>query len=1049
MKKERLLSLLLILMVSITVFAQNTLYSGRVFDESGEPIIGASVVVKGTSQGSVSDMDGKFSFEGTEGATLVISYIGYCSQELRGTKNMVITLKEDSKVLTDVVVIGYGVQKKSVVTASIAKVGADELGIAAPVRMDNALKGLVSGVQVTQASGQPGSGSKIRIRGTGTINSSDPLYIVNGMPIEGGIDYLDPSDIESIEILKDAASGAVYGSRAANGVVLVTTKKGKIGKVSVSYDFSYGWQNPWHKRNMMNATDYTTMMKEAAGYAGMTDIDEKLASFGKNNTDWQDVVFNSNAPVQNHHLSISGASDKLNYFLALGYYNQEGTIGGNYGRSNYERLSINSNTNYVIFDDSKERNWLKKLTIGSDLSYSRINNTNIETNSLTGSALGNAIFLSPLMGVYADDPANLEATYADQIKQYGPLVVDKVTGRLLSIPTQDFNEITNPLGYLSLPGTKYNSDKFVANFYAEVALWDNLKFRTSYGVDLSFWGEDGWNYPYYLGVNAHNDKSSVTSQMNRGLRWQVENVLSYDKTFGKHSLNVVLGQSAIQYKGRYLSGSAQDLIAIDGTKTNIDFTSGLKTDGKRDVSGSRFSPHTLASYFARVSYNYDERYMLQATVRRDGSSNFGPNNKWGVFPSASLGWNITNEKFMEHRPDWLSNMKIRVSWGKNGNEAINSFLYTANVAMGSNYAFGGGSSQQVMPGSKPSGTPNKNIKWEESEQTDLGIDLGFFGQALTFTADYFKKTTNGMLKEMSVNSYLGESKPWGNVGVMENSGVEFELAYKYHHNDFNFRVAGNISYLKNKLVDLGNGVGYETYDNVHQIGNVSRAENGMPYPFFWGYKTNGIFQNQSEVDSYVNAQGKKLQPNAQAGDVIFIDYNGDGVIDDADKMMIGKGDPDWTYGLSLTASWKNFDLNMLWAGSIGNDIFDATRRLDLRYVNLPQEMINRWHGEGTSNTMPRFTWTNDNDNYRASDLYIHDGSYLRLKNIQLGYTLPQMLTRKVFINSLRFYIAVENFITITSYKGLEPEISYGTQSGIDRGYYPQSRTFTIGANIKF
>lgn len=1049
MKKERLLSLLLILMVSITVFAQNTLYSGRVFDESGEPIIGASVVVKGTSQGSVSDMDGKFSFEGTEGATLVISYIGYRSQELRGTKNMVITLKEDSKVLTDVVVIGYGVQKKSVVTASIAKVGADELGIAAPVRMDNALKGLVSGVQVTQASGQPGSGSKIRIRGTGTINSSDPLYIVNGMPIEGGIDYLDPSDIESIEILKDAASGAVYGSRAANGVVLVTTKKGKIGKVSVSYDFSYGWQNPWHKRNMMNATDYTTMMKEAAGYAGMTDIDEKLASFGKNNTDWQDVVFNSNAPVQNHHLSISGASDKLNYFLALGYYNQEGTIGGNYGRSNYERLSINSNTNYVIFDDSKERNWLKKLTIGSDLSYSRINNTNIETNSLTGSALGNAIFLSPLMGVYADDPANLEATYADQIKQYGPLVVDKVTGRLLSIPTQDFNEITNPLGYLSLPGTKYNSDKFVANFYAEVALWDNLKFRTSYGVDLSFWGEDGWNYPYYLGVNAHNDKSSVTSQMNRGLRWQVENVLSYDKTFGKHSLNVVLGQSAIQYKGRYLSGSAQDLIAIDGTKTNIDFTSGLKTDGKRDVSGSRFSPHTLASYFARVSYNYDERYMLQATVRRDGSSNFGPNNKWGVFPSASLGWNITNEKFMEHRPDWLSNMKIRVSWGKNGNEAINLFLYTANVAMGSNYAFGGGSSQQVMPGSKPSGTPNKNIKWEESEQTDLGIDLGFFGQALTFTADYFKKTTNGMLKEMSVNSYLGESKPWGNVGVMENSGVEFELAYKYHHNDFNFRVAGNISYLKNKLVDLGNGVGYETYDNVHQIGNVSRAENGMPYPFFWGYKTNGIFQNQSEVDSYVNAQGKKLQPNAQAGDVIFVDYNGDGVIDDADKTMIGKGDPDWTYGLSFTASWKNFDLNMLWAGSIGNDIFDATRRLDLRYVNLPQEMINRWHGEGTFNTMPRFTWTNDNDNYRASDLYIHDGSYLRLKNIQLGYTLPQMLTRKVFINSLRFYIAVENFITITSYKGLEPEISYGTQSGIDRGYYPQSRTFTIGANIKF
>ena len=1049
MRKERLLHLLFTLLISMTALAQNQEYSGTVVDVQGEPIIGASVIIKGSTQGAITDLDGVFRLSGPGGSTLVISYVGYTTQEVKGGKGMKITLREDSKLLSDVVVIGYGVQKKSVVTASIAKVSAEDLNLSAPVRMDNALKGLVSGVQVTQASGQPGSGSKIRIRGTGTINSADPLYIVNGMPIEGGIDYLDPSDIESIEVLKDAASGAVYGARAANGVVLVTTKSGKIGKVSVSYDFSYGWQNPWHHRKMMNASQYTTLMKEAASYAGESNIDEILGAMGNSDTDWQDVTYNDNAPVQNHHLAISGASDKVDYFLTLGYYKSEGIVGGNYGRSNYERLSLNTNSNYTIFDESKNRNWLQKLKIGENVSYSRIRNTSIETNSLTGSALGNALFLSPLMAVYADDETAMNTKYANQINQYGPLVYDKLTGRLLNVPTDDFNEISNPLGYLSIPSEKYNSDKFVANFYAELSLWDTIKFRTSYGADLSFWGTDGWSKPYYLAKNAHNDKSEVWSQMNRGFRWQVENVLSWDKTFGEHTFNVVLGQSAIKYTGRNLSGSAYDMIAIDGSKANLDFTTGLKTDGKRDASGGAFSPRTLASYFARMSYNYAERYMAQFTVRRDGSSYFGPNHKWATFPSVSVGWNVTNEKFLENRPDWFSNMKVRVSWGKNGNENIGAFRYTANVNMGSNYAFGGGSHQVVYSGSKPSGTPNPDLKWEESEQTDLGVDFGLFHSALTLTVDYFKKKTNGMLKTMSVPSYLGESKPWGNVGKMENSGVEFEASYKYHRGDFNLHIGGNIIYLKNKLINLGNAEGYETYDNVHQIGNVSRAENGEPYPYFWGYKTAGIFQTAEEVANYVNSKGEKLQPNAQPGDVIFVDYNGDGVIDSSDKTKIGKGDPDWTYGMSLTASYKGFDLSMLWAGSIGNDIFDATRRLDLRYVNLPKEMMDRWHGEGTSNSIPRFTWTNANDNYRASDLYVKDGSYLRLKNIQLGYTLPSTLTKKVFIKSLRLYVAAENLLTITSYKGMEPEISYGTQSGIDRGYYPQVRTFTIGTNIKF
>lgn len=1046
-----IIPLLCLLLFPTLVFAQKLTVNGQVKDTQGEPITGANVAIKGTTTGTITDLDGMFSIPDVEQGSIVeISFIGYLAQTVKAENNnpLSIILKEDNQALDEVVVIGYGVQKKSVVTASIARVSADDLSTTAPVRVDNALKGLASGVQVTTTNGQPGSEAKIRIRGTGTINNSDPLYIVDGMAIDGGIDYLNPSDIASIEVLKDAASGAVYGARAANGVVLVTTKSGKEGKVRVTYDFSFGWQRPWKERELLNGTQYATLMNEASNYAGEGNMYDNPAQYGAG-TNWQKETFNYNAPVQNHQVSVSGATEKINYFLSLGYYNQEGIVGGDYDRSNYKRMTMRSNTTYTLFDESKKRNWLNKMVIGVNAAYSRIKNTGIETNSLTGSALGNAMFLSPLDGVYADDEAAMYKQYAEEIKQYGDLVRDKKSGRLVTIPSKDFNEISNPLGYLSLPGETNNSDKFVANFYAEVTLWDNLKFKTSYGTDLAFWGKDGWSKAYYLAVNSHNDKSKVWSEMNRGCTWQLENILTYDKTFGAHSFAVVLGQSAKKYTGRKIGGSAYDMIAEMEDKANLDFTSGLASDGKRDVYGGMFDPSTLASYFGRISYNYNERYMLQMTVRRDGSSNFGPNNKWATFPSVSLGWNITNESFMEKRPDWLTSTKLRLSWGKNGNENIGAFRYTANVATGNNYVFGGGTNQQIIMGSKPSGTPNADLKWEESEQYDAGLDFGFFDNALTLSADYFKKKTNGMLKEMSIPSYLGESKPWGNVGSMENSGVEVDLGYKFGAGDWSFKAGGNISYLKNKLINLGNSDGFEMKDNVHQLGNVSRAENGEVYPFFYGYKTAGIFQNQAQIDAYVNSKGEKLQPNAEPGDVIFVDVNEDGKISDTDRTKIGKGTPDWTYGLNFQAAWKDFDFSMLIAGSIGNDIFDATRRIDLRYVNLSSEMMDRWHGEGTSNSVPRFTWANNNDNYRVSDLYIKNGSYMRLKNIQLGYTLPKTLTSKAFISSLRVYVAAENLLTLTGYKGFDPEISYDASSGIDRGIYPQARTFTVGLNLNF
>lgn len=1041
----------------ISVFAQDIQVKGIVVSGTdNEPLPGVNVVMKGnTTLGTITDIDGNFILSVPKDATLSISYIGFKSQDVavNGKNLLKIVLQEDSEALDEVVVVGYGVQKKSVVTASIARVGADELTQTSPVRVDNALKGLAAGVQVTTQNGQPGSSSVVRVRGTGTINNSDPLYIVDGMPIGGGIDNINPADIASIEVLKDAASAAVYGARAANGVVLVTTKKGAEGKVKVNYDFSFGWQSAWKKRDMLNASQYATLMNEAATYNGTTPKFADPASLGEG-TNWQDYVFNDGAPVQNHQLSVSGATDKINYYFSMGYYNQEGIVGGNYDHSNYERLSFRSNTLYKLFDESKNRNWLRSMTLGLNVSYSRINSRGITAGSLTGSPLGDALFMDPTIPVYAEseeDLLDIAGSNYDPNK-YGDFIYDKVTGKLLNLPSPDFNEIGNPLARLSLPVGKNNSDKIIANLTAEIGLWDNLKYKFSWGSDLAFWGSDGYSYPHYLNKNARNDQSSVWSSMNRGYTWQIENLLTYDKTFGEHSFAVVLGQSAQRYTSRNVGGSRYDMVAYLEDKANIDFCTGLASDGRMTIYGGAGNPNSLASYFGRLSYNYAERYMMQVTVRRDGSSRFGSNNKWATFPSVSLGWNVTNEPWMQERPEWLTNTKLRLSWGKNGNENIGDFRYTANVAFNNNYPFGGyGNGQKLVLGSKPSGTPNADLRWEESEQYDLGLDFGFLNNAVTFTVDYFYKKTNGMLKEMAVPTYLGESKPWGNVGSMKNEGVEFELGYKLRKNDWAFSMSANMSYLKNELIDLGNADGFETMDNVHQIGNISRAENGYPYPYFWGYKTAGIFQNEAEIEAYAK-DGKLIQPNAVPGDVRFVDLDGNGTIDEGDRTMIGKGTPDWTFGLNFNLAYKNIDFSMLISGQWGNEIADVTRRLDCQWVNLPAEMMDRWHGEGTSNTMPRFCWTGDDSNNNwgnFSDLYIKNGSFARIKNIQLGYTLPENLTQKFFVQRLRFYVAAENLLTLTSYDGFDPELNNDSSNGIDRGYYPQARTFTVGLNLNF
>ncbi len=633
-----------------SAFAQQV--KGTVKDAAGLPVIGAAVMVEGTSIGTTVDLDGNFAINDavSSDAVLVVSSIGYKTARVPvGGGFVTIILEEDSEMLEETVVIGYGVQKKSVVTAAISSITSEDLKSQSQTRIDNLLQGMTSGVVVTAPSGAPDAASQVRIRGIGSTNNSEPLYIIDGFAVSGGIDYLNPNDIERIEVLKDAASGAVYGARAANGVILVTTKQGQQGKTKVNYDFSYGWQNPWRKPSVLNATEYAIMMNEGYINAGQAPIYDDPYSFGEG-TDWVEEIFNDNAPVVKHDLNISGGNDKTTYSTSVGYLSREGTIGGNFGRSNYDRFTVRQTLNTVLFDNTEDRSWLNKMTFNTNASYARINSTGIDANSEYGSPLGSALGMSPLLSVYAS-PAEVESYKTLYPAGYDHIVKDAAGNVYTVVDGNVYNEQSNPLAFLSLPGTKYNTDKFIANAAAELSIWDGIKFRTSVGVDLAFWGNHGYTKQYFLSSKRYNynttalettyDKDgnatttekinyaeSAQQEMNRSLRWQVENVLTYDKTFGNHGLSVVLGQSAIRSTSSNVGANARGLMyPYDEWKISVNNTVGQQADGNRNGWGSWNSiAYSLLSYFGRVSYNYDERYMVEATMRADASSNFGPNN---------------------------------------------------------------------------------------------------------------------------------------------------------------------------------------------------------------------------------------------------------------------------------------------------------------------------------------------------------------------------------------------------------------------------------------
>ena len=1068
------LALVVLGLAGVQAFAQQV--KGTVVDAAGIPVIGAAVMVDGTTTGTTTDLDGNFVLPSVKpDATLTVQSIGYVTKKVAvsGQSVINIVLEEDTLLLDDVVVVGYGVQKKSVVTAAISSITSDNLKKQSNTRIDAVLQGMTSGVTVTQSSGAPDAGSQVRIRGVGSIHDSSPLYIVDGLAISGGIDYLNPSDIERIEVLKDAASGAVYGARAANGVVLVTTKKGKAGKATVSYDFSYGFQNVWRKPMVLNATEYALMMNEAAINAGQPLRFDDPYSYGEG-TDWVDAVLNKNAPVVKHDVNINGGSEAVQYSVSTGFYSKDGIVGGNFGRSNYDRFTLHENLTATVFDSSADRNYLNKMVISTTASYAHINSTGIDGNSEYGSPLGSAMAMSPIEPIYADD-ATVEFYKTRYPQGFNYLVREKGTGRYYTVADDAlYNEMKNPLADLSLPGTQYWTDKFVGSASAEMTIWDNLKFKSSIGVDMAFWGNHGYNIQYFLngkrynlntttvtdGVEKTTYASSASQEMNRSLRWQVENVLTYNKTFGKHTVNALLGQSAIKSSSSNVGASRQNIqYEYDPWKISVNTALGTQSDGQRNGWGSWNSiVYSLASYFTRLSYNYDERYMAEATVRMDGSSRFGDNNKWGYFPSISLGWNFKNESFGQDL-SWLSTGKLRASYGVNGNDSIGDFVYAVYMNGGNNYHFGTqGNTEAIYQGSKPSGLANPNVRWEESKQADLGLDLGFWGNKLTATVDFYQKKTEGMLLSLPVPSYTGESAPTGNLGDMVNRGLEFEITYRDNIGDFNYFTNFNATFNKNKLTYLGDDATYLSASSG-KCGVMARGDVGLPFPYFYGYKVDGVFQNQADIDAYTYTNPEtgavnKIQPNAVPGDLRMQDTNNDGEITDADRTYIGKGMPDWTMGMTIGFDYKGFDFSMLVQGQFGNvHTLNVYRRTDLPYVNLNKNVLNRWTGEGTSNTQPRFT-TTDGLNLYISDALMENAAFLRCRNFQFGYTVPQTISKLVGISRARVYFQAENLFTLTQYTGCDPEVTgdaggYGTAYGIDKGVYPQARTLSFGMNLNF
>lgn len=1011
-------------MVVGSAAAQGLLVSGTISDEKGNGLPGVNVVVKGTTIGISTDATGKYAINVPNAqVTLQFSYVGYLQLEeaLNGRKVINVTMKPSAFDLAEAVVVGYGLQKKSLITGSIAKVSSQEMARGNNLRINQALQGKTAGVVIMNNSGQPGDFVSVRIRGIGTNGDAEPLYIVDGLPTNGnGIDYLSPSDIESVEVLKDAASAAIYGARAANGVILITTKRGGTGKTQITYDSYVGVQNPWRKLDVLGKDDYLMLQNEAAANAGQPwKFSQAMMDTLKWNTDWQDEMFNYNAPKTNHQITFSGGTNKASFMSSINYYKQDGIIAK--GKSQFERFTYKLNTDW-------DMNFVK---VGSSITLANINSKGISANDhFAATSLIQALNTPPIVPV----------TFAD-----GTWATPEDFGI-------GMQEITNPIAMLSYTNSATNTYKAVGNAFASFDFsklsdaLQGLTFRTSFGGEYALVINRGYTPKYDLDATHKTLINGVSRSEDNYINWNLENILTYDKTIGSHHFTTLLGHAAQRNQYSNVGGSKNDVIFNDFEHAYLDNA----VDPLSASIYGGYGDHTMLSYFGRINYDYMGRYMLTAILRTDGSSRFGSANKFGTFPSLSAGWIFSQESFMKNTSDWLSFGKLRASWGRNGNESIGDFRYTSIMGTGSIYYFGMGKNQ--YNGMVPTRIANPSLRWETSEQTDIGLDLGFLNNKMTFTADFYNKTTIDWLIEAPAPLLLGNVPPVINGGSVRNIGFDLEFGYREHIGELyiDAKLIGNTN--KNTVLDIQNAEKRLTGGNggFGQAGIV-RAEVGSPLGVFYGVKTDGIFQNQAEVDAHVNSKGKEIQPNAQPGDFRFVDQDDSGTIDSDDWVRIGNPYPAFTGGLNLTIEYKGIDVNMFWYTALGAQVWDATRRYDMNFTNYRGSALERWTGEGTSTTYPRLTYSDLNGNFKTpSDFWVKDADYLRLRNLSIGYSIPVRVTSWLHISKLRIYLAGENLLTFTKYDGYEPEIGGGVFSyGVDHGIYPQARSIYGGINVTF
>ncbi len=1041
---------------------QSKKVTGNVSDAEG-PIIGASVVEKGNAgNGTVTDLDGNFSLNVKPGATIVITYIGYQKQEIvvGNQSNFNVTMKTDDKTLEEVVVVGYGVQKKKLVTGSTIEVKGDDIQKMNTTQVLGALQSQTPGVNIQAASGQPGDGFKISIRGAGTNGNTAPLYIIDG--VAGDINNLNPADIERIDVLKDAASCAIYGSAAANGVILVTTKQGKQGKIQVSYDANVGWANVYRMPKMLTAKQYMEVMDQVrfnsgeSGYDWKSIMGEDLYNSymdGSNEgTNWVEAIRNKNAVTTSHSLNVTGGSDRSTFSMGAGYQYQDGVF-GNVVKSDYRRFTFRINSEHVIYRNDKGMDVVK---IGENVYYQHKQNQGIQIGNQYSNDLSNMLRANPTIPMYNADGSFTNAedlkNWINNYNSYSINPVYKMVSQQ-SGHNKSINQNLHATGYLVIQPIKNLVYRGQLNYNQGTSTW--RAFLPVYDANSST-------------ADGFRTEDKAMNNMSTSWGWSTTNTLNYKFDLQKkHNFDVLVGTEYSESRPDFgFSLNATSSNSVFGDMTHA-YMSYMKNNNAAAVSGTPCDDSRGMSYFGRINYNFDEKYMLSAIMRADGNSKFAPGKRWGYFPSVSAGWVISNEKFMAKTVSWLDFLKLRAGWGQNGNaQTISNFQWQGAFAFNtSSYYTFNGNPDQYVSGAAPSRLSNEDLTWETSEQLNIGLDARFLSGRLGFTLDWYNKKTKDLLVAVPVDPTTGFSTQMKNAGTVENKGIELSLSWNDKiGKDFQYNVGWNMAYNHNEVTEVKSNQTYNNGGNdllAQNTGYMARFEKGHPIGYFWGYKTEGVMQNEADVQAYLdknckgNAANSKQGTGIKPGDLKFVDVNGDGVINDDDKTELGDPHPDVTMGITLGASYKGFDLSVTGFGAFGQQVARSFRKFtDGEYENFTTEVYDYWHGEGTSNKYPLLAHMNAGPNWQTvSDIYIENASYFRLQNLTVGYDFTKIWKSSPF-QQLRLYFAAQNLFTITGYKGMDPEngTAIGSDSwvtGVDVGNYPQPRTYMVGVNVKF